>query len=156
MAGMASTTATTFFCHGLYAVGFYPQPGEWVVWIMEVFRLSEPMGRLFLKAAGMLDFVVAVGFVIKTQRHKGWTMGKNSFVPLCLWGIAAYACFWGFATALGRLVGPLAIASTLQTFDEYWFEMAVRLVHGGVPLVMLWLTFAPERNVQSRQTYPFS
>lgn len=114
----------TFFSHGLYAYGYYPQPVAWVDWCIFVFRMSEPVAREFLVIIGILDF--AKLFLI--------------FVPLrpLQWAALWYCVLWGFITALARIVanfyGDMMLEHTLY---YYLPETLLRLVHGGIPL-LLW------------------
>lgn len=116
----------TFFSHGLYAYGYYPQPVAWVDWCINVFFMSEPVARKFLIIIGILDF--AKLFLI--------------FIPLrwLQWTALWYCVFWGFITALARLVANFYGDMMLEhTIYYYLPEMLFRLVHGGIPLLLWWL-----------------
>ena len=52
--------AITFVSHGLYAMGYYPVPGKWVQWCMNILRLSNDESAMhFLMVIGFLDFWAA-------------------------------------------------------------------------------------------------
>jgi hypothetical protein len=118
--------AATFAAHGLYAVGFLPAPGEWTTMIMTILRTGEPTAVGILRAAGWMDFVVAL--LILTPRADRWA--------------AVYAAAWGLLTALARplaFVTPDAAAEGLR----YWLpEMLVRLPNAAVPAALLALLIA--------------
>jgi hypothetical protein len=115
--------AATFAGHGLYAVGFYQVPGEWVTMVMTILRVSEPAAVNLLFAAGILDFLVAVGI----------------FLPGLRAVAAAYAFTWGLLTASARVVANV----TPENFHEsalFWIpETLVRLPNALVPLVVFAL-----------------
>jgi hypothetical protein len=81
--------ALTFFSHGLYAFGIYPQPGAWVQWCMNMFFMSEELSKSFLKLMGVIDFIAALYLLLPLQR----------FQKTALW----YCVIWGTMTALARL-----------------------------------------------------
>ena len=47
----------TFVAHGLYAYGYYPQPGSFVDMMIVGFKMDESTSRLSLKIIGILDFI---------------------------------------------------------------------------------------------------
>ncbi|MCW1925016.1 hypothetical protein OKA05_20810 [Luteolibacter arcticus] len=121
--GLAVAVAATFAAHGLYAVGYYPLPGEWVTMAMTILRLGEQAAVTFLFAAGVLDFLVAL----------------TIFIPRLSVAAAAYAFAWGLLTASARVVANV----TPENFHEsalFWIpEMLVRLPNALLPLVVLGL-----------------
>ena len=52
---------------------------------------------------------------------------------------AIYAVFWGFLTALARVVANYSTDFPLETLHQYGFETVVRLCHGLGPLLILFL-----------------
>lgn len=114
--------ALTFAAHGLYAFGYYPQPGVFVDMVINVLGVNEANARLFLKVAGIMDFVVAVGM----------------FVPGLTMPSLIYCIFWGFFTALARTwanldFGPLAFG----LLHQYLPQTIYRLPHALLPLAGL-------------------
>jgi hypothetical protein len=126
--------AVTFFSHGLYAFGYYPQPGAWIDWCMRVFFMSEKTARSFLVIIGILDMLKLL--VI--------------FIPLrCLQlSMIWYCVFWGFITALARIVANFSNDLPVEAFLQYAPETFFRLVHGGIPLllILLWKSPNTEKN----------
>ncbi|CAM2066282.1 hypothetical protein SCOR_12950 [Sulfidibacter corallicola] len=119
--------ALTFTGHGLYAMGFHPQPGYFVSMIMRCLALDESSARILLNIAGYLDFVVAVAV----------------FIPFLSRVALIYAAFWGFLTAFARVVAYYHPQNLLGWMDSWWYHTVFRLAHGGMPLLALWL----ERHV---------
>lgn len=114
-----------FVCHGLYAVGFYPQPGPWIQWTMQMFFIpTDAMASNFLKIMGWLDFVAAALIWVP---HK---LTRN----LSLW----YCILWGFMTALARVTSNFYWDFPMESLHQWTYETLVRLVHGGIPL-LLWI-----------------
>ena len=113
--------ALTFIGHGLYAAGIYPQPGPFVTMIMNGMRVSEDTARELLTAAGYLDFLVA-----------GLLFVPHLWRPACY-----YTAFWGFATAGARLVSYYDPVNTIGWLDGWLHQCLLRLIHGGMPLVLL-------------------
>lgn len=125
--------AATFAAHGLYAIGFYPLPGEWVTMVMTLLRLDEPGAVTFLFAAGIFDFLVAAGIIIPGSR-----------VPAAL-----YAVVWGALTAAARLLANVTPENFRET-SIYWIpETLVRLPNCLLPLVVLGLLAYSKRYVSS-------
>lgn len=115
--------ATTFICHGLYAVGYYPQPGPWIQWCTETFYLSsDKMAQSFLKVMGVLDFIAA-----------GLLFFRPTFKP-AIW----YCIIWGFMTAVARIWSNFYFDFPLESLHDWTYQTLFRLVHGGIPL-LLWL-----------------
>ena len=113
--------ALTFIGHGLYALGWYPVPVHFVQMLINTFGIEEQVAMTFLKIAGILDLVIAVGiFVPQTSRA-------------CLW----YCVIWGTMTAFARLVANFDGYIPLESLHRWWFEVVFRLVHGGIPLLLL-------------------
>lgn len=118
--------AVTFFSHGLYAYGYYPQPGAWVDWCMRVFFMNEKTARSFLVIIGILDMLKLLVIFIPVR----WLQLSM------IW----YCVAWGFVTALARIVANFSHDLPIEALLQYTPETLFRLVHGGVPLllVLLW------------------
>ena len=116
--------ALTFIGHGMYAAGIYPMPGHFVTMLMNGLHLSENSARALLVGAGYMDFAVALML----------------FVPHAHRFAIAYTCFWGFATAAARLVAYYDALQWVAWLDGWLYQCLFRVVHGGIPLMLWWLT----------------
>jgi len=115
-------TAVTFVCHGLYAVGYYPQPGTFMEMTVEITRWSDNIASGFLKLMGVLDFGVAVFiFFPKTAR------------PALL-----YMVVWGFLTALARIWTNFDFGNIGEHLHQTGFAFLYRVGHFLVPLGLWW------------------
>ncbi|KIX20014.1 hypothetical protein SY27_15980 [Flavobacterium sp. 316] len=114
----------TFLCHGLYAFGFYPVPGNFIDMTISILNISEDNARLFLWIVGIIDFLILPLLFINRIAKE----------------VAVYAVLWGFLTAFARIVANFSIDFPLDTLHQYGFETVVRLCHGIAPLlIVLWL-----------------
>lgn len=119
--------ATTFICHGLYAYAYYPQPGVWIQWCMDIlFFKNDEAASQFLIIMGALDFLAAILLFIPFK----WTFS------IAVW----YCIIWGFLTSLARLVGNFYIDIFWVSLHQHAYETLYRLVHGGIPLLLWWST----------------
>ena len=111
----------TFIGHGIYAIGWHPQPGYFIDMCINVFQFSEPTSVLFLKIMGVLDFIFAIGI----------------FVPwLEKWSLY-YMIIWGIATTLSRLLAHLSVSTFLNDLNQWGFEVLVRFPHFTIPIILL-------------------
>lgn len=127
---MKLTIALTFAAHGLYAFGFYPRPGVFVDMVINIMGVSEPTAHWLLQAAGLADFVVAVGL----------------FIPRISTYCLAYCVLWGFLTAIARTwanvdLGPF----TFSLLHQYLPQTLYRLPHALIPLAALLLEVSRRR-----------
>ena len=113
--------ALTFSCHGLYAVGYYPRPGSFIDMTLNTLPISEPSAHMLLKVAGILDFIVAIAI----------------FIPRLSYAALVYAFVWGGLTAMARLVGHFHVAFLWNSFNQWTWEMIIRLPHGLIPLFVM-------------------
>lgn len=114
--------AATFISHGLYALNAYPRPGSFVDMTISILGLSESGAITFLIVVGWLDVAFALGL----------------FVPLFRKVSLYYCVIWGFLTAIARLAAYIQFQYLGETLHQYGFEMVIRLVHGGLPLFLLF------------------
>ena len=111
--------ALTFLGHALFALGYFPVPGNFVYMTTETMGISDNQAREVLFLAGILDIVALILlFVPRLDRYA-----------------VVYCIIWGFLTALARpaayiLFNHLFWLSTHQTL----FEFAVRIPHFILPL----------------------
>lgn len=113
----------TFFAHGLYALGFYPVPGNFIDMTISVFHINEANARLFLLAAGILDILILPLLFVKSI---------SKYVLL-------YAAFWGFLTAFARIVAHFDIDFASQILHQYTFEFVVRASNFIMPLLIVFI-----------------
>lgn len=120
---LAVAIAATFGAHGLYAVGYYPRPGDWVTMVMAILGLSEPAAHNLLVIAGILDFAIVVGVM---------TPGLRAIA-------AAYAFIWGLLTACARVAAHVSFENIHES-GRFWIpETIIRLPNALLPLVLLGL-----------------
>jgi hypothetical protein len=119
------TIALTFSAHGLYAVGFYPQPGVFVDMLINILHLSEATAKTFLVVAGILDFVLALAIFIR---------------PIAKYALI-YAALWGGLTALARVWANFYWVFALDSLHQNLHETLYRLPHMLVPLAVLFLLY---------------
>lgn len=124
--------ALTFVCHGLYALGYYPVPGDFIEMTMRILGVEDATALLFLKTAGILDLLVGAGVFL------GATEGAA----------LAYAAAWGLLTAAGRVAAFVSWDSILPDLHQWLPETLLRLPHGLVPLAVLVLCY--ERGWKAR------
>lgn len=113
--------ALTFICHGLYAIGYYPVPGNFQDMTMTLLGVSNAQALLFLKVAGILDIIVGVGIFLKP-------LEKISLI---------YCVIWGFATAFARIAANVTYQNLGPDLLQWVPETLYRLPHGFIPLAML-------------------
>lgn len=112
------TISLTFICHGLYSLGYYPTPGNYPEMIMNILSISEQSAHLFLKIAGVLDFVVGVGV----------------FIPGRIgWIVLAYAVVWGFLTSIARIWGHFYWEYAGHSLKQWIYQAVYRFPHFLVP-----------------------
>ena len=127
--------AVTFFSHGLYAYGYYPQPGAWVDWCIRVFFMNEKTARSFLVVIGILDMLKLLIIFVPVR----WLQLSMIF----------YCVAWGFITALARIIANFSHDLPLDALLQYTPETLFRLVHGGIPLllVLLWIGANKKKDI---------
>ncbi len=114
--------ALTFVCHGLYAVGYYPVPGNFMNMMINSFGMTNDQAQLWLFIIGIADFIFAVGV----------------FLPKGIWRyFMYYGLVWGFLTAFARLWVNIDASFLDATISQYTFEFLVRMPHFIVPLILL-------------------
>ena len=106
--------ALTFIGHGLYAAGFHPVPLKYQTMTMSLLGIKETGAMIFLRIAGYLDFLAALGIFLPLFR------------PLSLW----YMIGWGAATAMARVASG-------SSLDPWLIESLVRTSHWMIPLWIL-------------------
>jgi len=113
--------AVTFVCHGLYAVGYYPRPGNFVDMVINSTGVSEGVAHNLLFIAAVLDFVVAILL----------------FIPNMARPALYYMVVWGFMTSAARLTSNIYADFFWPSMHQWWFEFVVRLPHALLPLMLV-------------------
>lgn len=119
---MKVAMALTFGCHGLYAIGYYPVPGDFVEMTINILKVGDSTAKLFLKIVGVLDLVMSL-----------WLFLPGKWKTIAVY----YIIGWGFITAIARIWGHWHPGYEVEAVQKYWFQMLYRLPHGLVPLVLL-------------------
>lgn len=122
--------AFTFSAHGLYAIGFYPQPGVFVDMLINILHISESTAKAFLVVAGVLDFVLAIAI----------------FIPRIAKYFLLYAAVWGGLTALARVWANFYWAFPLDSLHQNLHETLFRLPHMLIPLAVLFMLYPLQKK----------
>lgn len=117
--------AATFVSHGLYALGYYPQPGNFIDLVIGTFGWSESFARLFIKVAGWMDLVVVSAMFYK---------------PLSNYAIW-YMVGWGLLTAFARITAGVHIDFFFQSIHQSVYLSLFRLCHGLLPLALIGMNY---------------
>lgn len=125
--------ALTFICHGLYAVGYYPRPANYLGMVLSAFPLSNDGARTFLNVAAYLDFAAAIGLFLP---------GRGARVALL------YCVLWGFLTSFARIYTNFYPDFWMETLRQWVHPFLVRTPHFLVPLAV-WLIL-PEMSKVSK------
>ncbi|MCB9196415.1 MAG: hypothetical protein H6598_09335 [Flavobacteriales bacterium] len=136
-----SGISLTFFCHGLYAMGYYPQPGHFADMMISGFGMTEDTSRYLLKWIGYIDLVFAfLVFLTPTlSNQKGW----KELVWINLW----YAIIWGFLTAVARIYTSYTPGMFGHWMDQHLFQTIVRIPHFVIPIV-IWLYYFRSKEIK--------
>ncbi len=113
--------ALTFTSHGLYALGFYPVPANFVAMTINVLPLSQDMAVSFLWLIGIVDIIFSFGLFIKGRVFK-----------LSVW----YCIIWGGLTTSARVLANVDLGMFGSTMHQWWFESMYRLPHFLIPLLL--------------------
>ena len=131
---MKVAIALTFICHGLYAVGYYPSPGNFIDMTINILPINEKMAFIFLHIMGLFDFMVALAIFFPS-------VAKTSL----LW-----AFIWGTSTALARVFANVDFDFFWASFHQWTPQTLYRLPHGFIPLILYiglkyrgWHEFSP-------------
>ena len=128
--GLKLIIALTFLGHGLYALGYYATPGNFIDMTIILLGIEEIQAHLFLKMIGILDILVII-FI---------------FIPDLVIPTLIYTVIWGTLTAFARIIYYLK----LSDFDPNSFYMVhdtvYRIPHGLIPLALLILLLS-KRNI---------
>ncbi len=125
--------ALTFTCHGLYALGYYPIPVQFMEMTMNILQVSEDTAKTFLTIAGILDFIVAIGIFLP------WRWAKF---------FLSYAIFWGFGTTIARVWAYFDWEWLDYVLLQWLHESIMRMPHFLIPLAVFVVG-----NVYSKQIH---
>lgn len=123
---LTAVIALTFLGHGLFAVGYYPIPGNFIDMTINTLGVSEAGAVTFLQAAGVLDFVICVALFHPRTRRAG----------------LFYAAAWGLLTTLARPVSSLLLLNSTDELPYWVFQSLLRMPHFLLPLALLRLSYA--------------
>lgn len=110
----------TFAGHGSYAFGLWPTPSSFYAMTTLILGVEYDSATLFLRVAGILDFVVCVGILIPFTRRIS----------------AAYGILWGLLTALARPVAGMSWGLYYYGADQFIHEAVLRAPHWMIPLFL--------------------
>lgn len=118
--GCKIAIALTFLGHGLYALGYFPVPGNFVYMVIESLKLNNEQAVNFIYIAGVLDMIVVLFlFIPKLDKYA-----------------LLYAFLWGFLTSLAR-PWTMIVPNHLfwLTVHQSLFEFVTRIPHFMLPLL---------------------
>ena len=124
--------SVTFVSHGLFAVGYYPQPGHFADMLIVSFGIEEELARLILVVVGVLDFVF--GAIILIPYGKLNSPLKRTVFNLFVW----YGIVWGFLTALARFYAPLKLDLLWSNVIQDLHEFCIRIPHFIIPIFIYY------------------
>ncbi len=127
--------AFTFICHGLYAVGYYPRPGEFMEMTMILLQIGDQAAVQFLQTIGWLDFVASILIFLPLFHIR----------LLGLW----YCLLWGFATTIARLWAHFQIDFWQNSISQWLHESLYRFPHFLIPGALLLYYFYTASNRQN-------
>lgn len=108
----------TFTGHGLYAIGFYPIPGNFIDMIIMSLGVTQSTAEIILTTAGWLDFILSLLVLLPyTYRYA-----------------ALYAFAWGALTAFARIWANFDADFSGQSFYQWLPEVLVRVPNAILPL----------------------
>lgn len=121
---MKVAVALTFICHGLYAIGYYPRPVGFMEMTMNILPLTNAEAVIFLKIAGVLDFIASVLIFLP---------GRIGI------GAIGYCLFWGFSTTIARIWAHFYPDFLQNLFMQWIHESVFRFPHFLIPAaILLW------------------
>lgn len=119
--------AITFICHGLYAIGYYPQPNRFIDMVIKGFGVNQSTAKQILYLAGFLDIIISIGLFFPQR----WIYLPSIF----------YAFVWGTATTIARLWTNYYPALWEASLEQWTPEVLFRFPHWILPLLILLVYF---------------
>mgnify|MGYP005666326471 CR=1 FL=1 len=121
-------TALTFTCHGLYAVGFYPIPENFLTMTMSILGFGNERAANFLLFAGFTDFMVSFCLFLPWRKVRMAAL--------------AYAVFWGAMTSIARIWAYFYPEYWLEMMYQWAFQFVYRVPHFILPAILLLYEYA--------------
>lgn len=128
---MKTAIAVTFVAHGLYAIGYYVRPGNFLSMFMAVLNVSEEVAVTLLNLAGAMDFLVAVLLFIP-----GWPARLSLL----------YCVFWGFSTSAARIWAYFYPEFWQESLFQWVHEFLMRAPHFLIPLLLYVFLYGIRRT----------
>lgn len=127
--------AVTFFCHGLYAINYYPRPGVFVDLMVNTLGTPESFTHQFIFIVGIVDLIVA----------------PLLFIPKTCKAALLYTCIWGFLTAFSRISAGFYWDFPFQSLHQVVHTFVIRLPHGLLPLAAYLFLYPISRKINKRR-----
>jgi len=128
--------ALTFTSHGLYALGFYPVPGNFVAMTINILHVSNDTAIILLKIAGIVDVLASIGIFFR---------GK-----IFIWSIW-YCIIWGILTALARVVANIDLEWFFPSLHQWVYQTVYRASHFLIPIA-LWLAYKTNTVITAKES----
>ncbi len=107
----------TFVGHGLYAIGYYPVPGNFIDMTINILGVTESGAKNLLKIAGIIDLLIPIGFLSRR-------FSAAAFL---------YATCWGLLTTLARPVSYWLLEGEASNLSFYVAQTFIRFPHFALP-----------------------
>lgn len=130
--------AITFICHGLYAIGYYPQPGRFIDMVINGLGVNQSMAKQILYVAGILDIIISIGLFFPQK----WIL-----LPSVI-----YALLWGLATTIARLWTNYYPALWEASLKQWTPEVLFRFPHWILPLIILLMVMKFSKAQKQKDT----
>lgn len=121
----------TFTCHGLYAIGYYPIPVQFMEMTMNILGVTEELAKTLLTTAGILDFAVAIGIFLP------WKWARFFLL---------YAVLWGFGTTIARVWANFNWEWLDYVLLQWLHESVMRMPHFLIPLAVLVVGYQLDKS----------
>jgi hypothetical protein len=122
--------ALTFIGHGVYALGIFPIPDNFLMMTSNILKTGRDGSIAFLAIFGALDIVASI--LLFVRRTEKYALG--------------YMTVWGLLTALARLTAYYGSASTDMYLAMWLPEFLVRAGHYLLPLYLLFFLMNLHRS----------
>lgn len=118
-------TAFTFIGHGLYAIGYYPRPGNFVDMMIKGFGTTQSQSEILLDIVGYLDLIAAGLLFLPIKK-----IYKAALI---------YIIIWGFLTTLARVYANFSPGLGWYSLKQWLPEMLMRFPHFLIPAVLFFI-----------------
>ena len=113
--------ALTFTAHGLYAMGVFPLPQNFIQMTISALNVNNETAILFLWWAGFMDILLSV--LIFTP----FRIAKYALI---------YAIVWGFLTAFARIYCNVYMFDFWNGLNQWHYHFLVRNAHFIIPTIV--------------------